>query len=122
TGGTATTSYCYDAADRLMATTGANPVTGITYDSHGNTTAFTSGGATTNLGFDSADRNLTASTTSADPAKVASIAYVRDAMDRIVRRDATAGDNQGTVLYGYTGSGDTADLALAADKRLVSRS
>jgi RHS repeat-associated protein len=119
---TTTTSYCYDAADRLLATTGANPVTGITYDSHGNTTAFTSGGATTNLGFDSSDRNLTASTTSADPTQVASIAYVRDATNRIVTRGASAGDPQGTVLYGYTTGGDSASLTFGADKRLLTRS
>jgi RHS repeat-associated protein len=122
TAGTATTSYCYDAADRLIATTGATAITGITYDSHGNTTAFTSGGATTNLGFDSSDRNLTASTTSADPTQVASIAYVRDATNRIVTRGASAGDPQGTVLYGYTTGGDSASLTFGADKRLLTRS
>ena len=119
---TTTTSYCYDAADQLIATTGTNPITGITYDSHGNTTQYTQGGTTTHLGFDSADRHLTASTTSSDPAQVATIGYTRDATNRIVRRDATAGDPQGTVLYGYTGSGDSADLALDVNKRLLSRS
>ncbi len=119
---TTTTGYCYDAADRLLATTGANPITGITYDSHGNTTQYVQGGTTTNLGFDSADRHLTASTTSSDPAQVATIGYTRDVTDRIVRRDATAGDPQGTVLYGYTGGGDSAEVTYDVNKRLLTRS
>ncbi len=119
---TSTTSYCYDAADRLIATTGATTLTGITYDTHGNTTSFTNGATTTNLGFDTADRHLTASTTSTDPTQVASITYTRDATDRLVRRDATAGDTQATVLYGYTEDGDSADLTMDGTKRLLSRS
>jgi RHS repeat-associated protein len=119
---TTTTSYCYDAADRLIAATGATAITGITYDSHGNTTQYTQGGTTTYLGFDSADRHLTASTTSNDPTQVATIGYTRDATNRIVRRDATTGDPQTTVLYGYTGSDDSADLTLDTNKRLLSRS
>jgi RHS repeat-associated protein len=119
---TTTTGYCYDFADRLLATTGATPITGLTYDSHGNTTQYTQGSAATNLGFDSADRHLTASTTSTDPAQVATIGYTRDATNRLVRRDATAGDPQTTVLYGYTTDGDSAAVTYAADKRLLSRS
>jgi RHS repeat-associated protein len=105
-----------------LATTGATAVTGFTYDSHGNTTAFTQGATTTYLGFDSADRHLTGRTTSSDPTQVANIGYTRDATDRIVTRGASAGDSQTMVLYGYTGGGDSAGLALAADKRILSRS
>ena len=114
--GTAETGYCYDDADRLIGTTGANPVTGITYDNHGNTLTYSTGGSTTSLGWDSADRNLTASSAGGDPAKVA---YTRDATDRIIRRDTTQGDTTApTVLYGYTGNGDTADITYDTDKRL----
>jgi RHS repeat-associated protein len=118
--GTAQTDYCYDAADRLLATTGATAISGFAYDSHGNTTSFASGGVTTTLGYDSADRNLTAATSSNDPNQVATIAYTRDAANRIVRRTATAGDPTGTVLYGYTGSGDSADVTYDVNKRLTS--
>jgi RHS repeat-associated protein len=116
---TVETGYCYDAADRILATTGTGAISGITYDTHGNTTAWTAGGATTSLTWDGADRNTGARTTGTDPAN---ITYIRDATDRIVRRDATAGDTTGAVLYSYSGSGDTADLALTAGKRVAARS
>ncbi|HEV7973826.1 PA14 domain-containing protein [Amycolatopsis sp.] len=116
--GTAETGYCYDAADRLLATTGATALSGIGYDTHGSTTQFVIGDATTYLGWDSADRNLTARTTGSDPAD---IAYVRDVTDRITRRGATQGDTTTDVLYSYTASGDSSDLALAGDKRLLTR-
>ncbi|MGW4065472.1 PA14 domain-containing protein, partial [Amycolatopsis sp. NPDC004747] len=119
---TTTTGYCYDSADRLLATTGAAPITGVNYDSHGNMTQSSQGATTTYLGFDSADRHLTAAGTSSDPAQVATIGYTRDATNRLVRRDATAGDQQTAVLYGYTGGGDSAAVTYGADKRLLTRS
>ena len=121
-GGTAETDYCYDAADRLLATTGASAMTDLNYDSHGNTTQFVSGGATTYLGYDSADRHLTAGTRSGDPNQVADVSYVRDATNRIVRRDAKTGDQNGVVLYGYTADGDSADLSMDGTKKLLSTS
>ncbi|MFB9902390.1 PA14 domain-containing protein [Allokutzneria oryzae] len=117
--GTAETRYCYDAADRLLSTTGASAVSGVKYDSWGNTTEYTVGGATTFLGWDGAGRNTTARTTGAEEA---SVAYVRDATDRIVRRDATKGDQAAVVFYSHTGNGDSSALALGADKKLLSRS
>ncbi|WP_409467124.1 PA14 domain-containing protein [Amycolatopsis sp. GA6-003] len=120
-GGTAVTNYCYDAADRLLAVQGATAVTAVDYDSHGNTTSYTSGDTTTRLGFDTADRNILATSTSGtDPAKNADISYTRDATDRIARRDARTGDTVGTVLYGYTGSGDSSTVTYDGNKRLNS--
>ncbi|QFZ24798.1 hypothetical protein EKG83_40080 [Saccharothrix syringae] len=117
--GVVETGYCYDAADRLLATTGATPVTDVRYDDHGNTTGYSVGGATTSFSWDSADRNTAVRTTGADPADVH---YARDATDRIVRRTTAAGDGQTDLAYGFTGTGDTADLVLAAgDKKLLSR-
>ena len=119
--GTATTNYCYDAADRLLAVQGAATVTGFGYDTHGNTTEFTSGDVTTRLGFDTADRNILATTASAtDTAKNAAVSYTRDATDRIVRRDASSGDPIGAVLYGYTAAGDSAAVTYDSDTRLSS--
>jgi len=97
-------------------------MTGFQYDSHGNTTQFVSGGATTYLGYDAADRHLTASTKSSDPNQVADISYVRDATNRIVRRDAKTGDTNGVALYGYTGDGDSADLTMDGAKKVLSTS
>ncbi|WP_297542085.1 PA14 domain-containing protein [Amycolatopsis sp.] len=116
--GTAETDSCYDAADRVLATTGANALTGFGYDTHGNTTQFTSGGSTTYLGYDAADRHLTARTTGADPADVT---YVRDATDRITRRAATQGDSTADALYSFTGAGDSPAFVLASDKRILTR-
>ncbi len=119
--GTATTDYCYDAADRLLATLGATAISGIAYDSHGNTTSYTSGGVTTTLGWDGANRNISAATTGT-PAQTANITYTRDANDRIVRRDASAGDPTPTVLYSYSSPDDSPDLTLNATKRVLTTS
>jgi len=117
--GVAETGYCYDAADRLVGMTGATAVSDVRYDGNGNTTQYTAGGATTYLSWDGADRNIAARVTGTDPADVS---YIRDATDRIVRRTAAAGDTATDVRYGHTGSGDTADLALGPDNRMLTRS
>jgi RHS repeat-associated protein len=70
------------------------------------------------LGWDGGDRNISARVTGADPAEVA---YTRDATNCIVRRDASAGDSTATVIYGYTGGGDGADVTLDASQRLLTR-
>jgi YD repeat-containing protein len=74
-----TTTYCYDAADKLVSTTDtryANPA----YDARGNTTAL---GAQT-LGYDGADRHVVTTTGGT------TLRYRRDATDRIVAREVTA--------------------------------
>ncbi|WP_198681129.1 PA14 domain-containing protein [Lentzea terrae] len=117
--GVAETRYCYDAADRLLATTGGTAVTDVRYDSNGSTAQFTAVGATTYLSWDGADRNIAVRITGTGAADVS---YIRDATDRIVRRTAAAGDTSTDVRYGYTGDGDTADFVLGPDNRLLSRS
>ncbi|GAA3689949.1 PA14 domain-containing protein [Lentzea roselyniae] len=117
--GVAETGYCYDAADRLLAAVGANAVTNVQYDSNGNTTQYTNGGATTFLSWDGANRNIAVRSTGSDAADVS---YIRDATDRIIRRTAAAGDTATDVRYGFTGTGDTADITLGSDNRLLSRS
>lgn len=111
------TGYCYDGADRVVATTGVATVTGIQYDDNGNTLQYTVGAATTRLGWDGADRNISASSTGPAPAGVA---YLRDAIDRIIRRTVTEGDTTSDVLYSYTANSDTTDFVLGADKRVLS--
>jgi RHS repeat-associated protein len=117
--GSVETGSCYDAADRVLATTGSAPVSSFGYDTHGNTLSYIAGGATTTLGWDGADRNMAARVSGADPAD---ITYTRDATNRIVRRDASTGDSTGTVIYGYTGGGDSSDVAFTSDLRLATRS
>ncbi len=116
--GTAETGYCYDSADRLLGTTGANAATGVKYDAEGNTTEYAVNGSTTHLSWDAAGRNISARSVGADPAAVA---YQRDATDRIVRRGVEEGDQQKVALYAHTGGGDTADIVLGEDKKLLSR-
>ncbi|MBB5857214.1 RHS repeat-associated protein [Amycolatopsis umgeniensis] len=121
--GTAETRYCYDAADRILATEGVTTLTGFAYDSDGNTTGWKSAdGSTTTLTWDGSNRNTGARTTGPTPALNADIAYTRDATDRIVRRDPRDCDNNTVVRYGFTGDGDSADLTLNAENRLTSLS
>lgn len=119
TGGTpATTTYCYDKGDRLLATTvtgadaGANPVgagipaAGLAYDVHGNTTKLVD----QTLGYDATDQHVT--TTLTDGTRVE---YVRDVTGRIVQRtETTGGQNPETtgIRYGFTGGGDSPALIL----------
>ncbi|WP_020647210.1 PA14 domain-containing protein [Amycolatopsis balhimycina] len=115
-GGTAETGYCYDNADRLLATVGAGATSGVTYDTHGNTTASTTGGSTTFVRFDSADRNLGLSVTGPGAADVS---YLRDATNRIIRRDVAQGDQPAAVLYGYAADGDNASVTFDADHHVL---
>ena len=108
---TTTTSYCYDGADRLTATTATNPPTGanpvtvgnltssdLVYDYHGNTTTL----ADQQLGYDVADQHL--STTLDDGT---TIAYTRDVTGRIVSRTATPPSGPSvTTRYTFAGGGD----------------
>ncbi|MFI9382107.1 PA14 domain-containing protein [Kutzneria sp. NPDC052558] len=116
--GTAETRYCYDGADRLLATQGATALSGFGYDADGNTTGWTAAdGSTTTLQWDGSDRNIGAATTGATPATAA---YTRDATNRIVKRDPRDCDNNTVVRYGFTGDGDSPDLTLDKDNRLTS--
>lgn len=123
--GTQTTTYCYDQADRLTSSGvvgpvgGLNPVaagiapTGVSYDSHGNTTTL----ADQTMIYDSANRHL--STTLTDGTKVE---YVRDATDRVVARTETpAGGTATTIRFGFTGGGDAPALVLNGLNALLQR-
>ena len=100
----ATTSYCYDNADRLTSTTDGAVGT-LAYDSHGNTTTIS--GET--HGYDSADRHLTTTKGATN------VTYTRDATDRIVQR-ATGSF---IVRYSNPGGGDTPSLTLDGTSNIV---
>jgi hypothetical protein len=105
-----TTSYCYDAADKLVSTTDTR-YGGIAYDARGNTTSL----GPQALAYDGADRHVSTTTGST------MIRYVRDATDRIVRREVS-GSSTGVVRYGYSGGGDTPDFTLdAANNNVIER-
>lgn len=112
-----TTAYCYDNADRLTATTVANPVSGATpiagmsltsstliYDAHGNTTTL----ADQTMTYDGTNRHLSTSTTGSN-----SVSYVRDATDRIVSMSTIVNGATATVVrYGYASADDSPDWTL----------
>ena len=107
-----TTTYCYDRADRLTATTDATVAT-PGYDTHGNTTTLGGGGGAHTLAYDSSDRH----TTTVNGATT--VGYTRDATGRVVARAATG---QATLRYGYTGGGDSPDVVSDATGAPLERS
>jgi RHS repeat-associated protein len=124
-GGTpATTSYCYDNADRLTGTTttnppvGANPVTAgnlsvasLAYDAHGNTTTM----ADQTLSYDATDAH--AKTTLADGTV---LTYLRDATGRVIQRTLhpVTGPDE---IQRYTYSAGAQYAVLNGSNALISR-
>ncbi|MEU6977829.1 PA14 domain-containing protein [Streptomyces sp. NPDC046371] len=109
-----TTSYCYDAADRLTATGGGLALE-FGYDTRGNTVKI--GGDT--LGYDSTKRHISTTT-----AGGTAISYTRDPADRLTSRTVTGAADQsknGTTRYSYTSKQDDADLVLDKDGGLLQR-
>jgi RHS repeat-associated protein len=94
------TTYCYDAADRLVSSTDTSVGTPA-YDARGNTTIL----GPQALAYDGADRH-TATTTGST-----TVTYDRDATDRIVARRVN-----GTVVaaYGFAGPGDSPFMVNAS--------
>ena len=92
----ATTTYCYDAADRLVSST--DPTVGTpVYDDHGNTTTL----GAQQLVYDGSDRHV------ATTAGTTSVSYTRDATNRIIERKVGGST---VARYGHTGPGDGAAL------------
>lgn len=100
--GQVTTTYCYDYADRLIASSDQrfnSPV----YDSHGNITSLGGAGNQTTFEYDASDRNMaTAETVGGVTSRVV---YGRDAGDRIVTRMLTEnGTTKANEKHVYNGS------------------
>jgi YD repeat-containing protein len=131
-----TVTSCYDAADRVIQVntegtpaeaTSANAdltVAGgsaatIAYDSRGNTTRL----GDASLQYDGGDRLVSMTTTGAGGRAPVSVEYVRDALDRLVRRVEVSGSGPEAVTtvtrYGYAGDRDTPEVALSDDGVLV---
>lgn len=117
-GGTTSTAYCYDWADRLTSSqiSGAvdptrGPVsqglaaTSLAYDAHGNTTKL----ADQTISYDIADRH-TKTVVQAGPI----VEYLRDVTGRIVQRTETpyGGGTPTVVRYGHTGPSGGAAFTL----------
>ncbi|WP_416566120.1 PA14 domain-containing protein [Nocardia testacea] len=109
------TTYCYDHADRLLATTGAQQLA-FAYDAYGNATTV---GEDT-LGYDSTRRHV--STTTGDGI---SVRYTRDVTDRIMMRSVQGNNNASTIAgmtrYGYTSGASGMALVLDGSRNLLQR-
>jgi len=96
----AATTYCYNAADQITASSNAY-LDAATYDTHGNTTQLGDSGDQTAFTYDSSDR--TASITQGTK----STTYTYDASDEIISRAVNNGSSTTTTNYGYTGTGES---------------
>ncbi len=126
---TSSTTYCYDAADRLLGSVvsgdlipeanpvadGLSPAVGATpaevqYDARGNTTKL----ADQSLVFDLSNRHVSTTVTTADGATT--VSYLRDATNRIISRtvDAPGTQNDGTTRYAHTATADVSGLVVDA--------
>lgn len=115
-GVTTTTSYCYDAADRLTKSSDPREAVPL-YDAHGNTTRFGyaalpdgSRAPKTDLVYDASDRNNRIAEGTTD------VRYTRDVQNRISRRQLIQPGVNTTSVYGFTGSGDTPDFISTTTK------
>jgi RHS repeat-associated protein len=105
--GGAATTYCYDAADKLVSTTDVR-YTSPAYDARGNTTTL----GTQAMTYDGADRHVQT------VVGASTVRYVRDATDRIVARLV----NGSTVArYGSSGGGDSSSFTTNASNVVLDR-
>jgi len=99
-----TTTYCYNTADQLIASSDPRFST-VQYDTHGNTISLGDSTHKTELSYDASDRNVDIHETAG--ASIRETAYKRDATDRITRRTYTTnGTMQDDSYYGFTDSSD----------------
>jgi RHS repeat-associated protein len=100
------TTYCYDMADRLLASSDSK-YTNAQYDSHGNTISLGDATHTTNFGYDANDRNMSISETYTGKTEKV-VTYDRDVSDRLLHRNYKIdGNTESDTFYGYTASGDS---------------
>ncbi|MFI5776815.1 PA14 domain-containing protein [Nocardia sp. NPDC051570] len=110
------TGYCYDNADRLLSTSGANSLS-FTYDAYGNAIKV----GTDTLGYDATRRHVSTTT-----AAGLSVQYTRDVADRVMMRSAQGSNNAspitGMTRYGYaTATGSTPEFVLDSGGNLLQR-
>ena len=101
--GTVTQSSCFDAADRIVSTTGK---ASMTYDDHGNTTTL----GTQAYRYDAADRHM------GIDAGTETMSYTRDPLDRLVGRQGAT-----TQRYRYANMGDSPDFSVDASGAVTER-
>ena len=113
-----TTVSCTDFASRLMSASGADALSSVTYNGHGDAT--TVGGRRSRMtrpigSLASHHRRVGCRSRSR---------YTLDAGSRLISRVAVGsgtGSENSTTVYGYTGTGDSADLQLDGSGALAER-
>jgi RHS repeat-associated protein len=111
-GGSLVATYCYDHADRLTSTTQPGFTGTIVHDTRGNLVQI--GGDTHK--YDSANRHVGIAQSG-----VRDVAFLRDALDRIVQRTDTdlASTTATSLRYSYGDAADSADLTTDAQGAVV---
>jgi RHS repeat-associated protein len=94
------TWYCYDGADRLIASSDAK-FDAPTYDNHGNTLTLGTGTSATTFKYDQSDRN-----TEILQGTTLKVTYKRDHDNRITQRQVLKNGTTSTYHYGSTGGSD----------------
>ena len=103
-----TTTYCYNTADQLIASSDPR-FSVVTYDSHGNTTRLGDDTHKTEFAYDASDRNVGISETTVDSSQQTT--YQRDVTDRIYHRTQTVQvTTKDDSYYGFTSSADSPDF------------
>ena len=120
----ATTTYCYDQADRL--TSSSDPTADYAeYDTHGNMTYLGNGTTPLRLGYDSSDRNIVLANYNSSNTGTATY-YARDVSGRITyhQRDTVTNGSHSMDSqhwYGYTGIGGGPSFIRDADWDIVEK-
>jgi RHS repeat-associated protein len=119
-----TTYFCYDYADRLIASNNAL-YNAATYDTHGNMLSLGSGTTPLHFAYDTSGRSIGYEQTNASGNGTA-MYYDRDSDGRIIGRyksTITAWDYNSSEdwFYGYTGAGDTPDYIRNASWDIVEK-
>jgi len=99
--------YCYNSGDKLISSSEPT-LTNAVYDAHGNITSLGDTTANkTSFTYDNSDRNTSI------VSGTKQTLYTRDAQSRIVSRiHKENGVTTSSILYGYSGEGDTADYVM----------
>lgn len=109
------TTYCYDAADRLVSSSDPT-LTNTQYDSHGNTTSLGDATHKTEFTYDAADRNT------AIKSGTKETVFTRDAQNRVITREHKEnGNTTSGVKYSFTGAGDSPDALLDGSGAVIQK-
>jgi RHS repeat-associated protein len=116
----ATTTYCYDYADRLVSSSDPS-LDSDTYDQYGNMTELGGWSNTSNdeFAYDSTNRIDMIRQYAGGPVE---IQYYRDAADRVVYRGAFgSAEGSSNEYFGYTDSSDSPSYLLSTSTALIER-